>query len=60
MADQIYRTLGAALAFLVVLALIELTIPRPKKHVDQEQQDPQVWAVWEEARRITQDAAGGE
>jgi hypothetical protein len=58
--DQVARMLGAALVFLAVLVLIEVTIPRPRKQDQEQPQDPAVWAVWEEARRITQDAAGGE
>lgn len=61
MPDQVLRTLGAAIAFLLVLALVELSFPHGRRQhagVDQEEADPQVWEVLEEARNITRAAAG--
>lgn len=45
--------MGGAILLLVLLQLLS----RPAPDVPQDQDEPQVWEVLEEARRITQQAA---
>jgi succinate dehydrogenase hydrophobic anchor subunit len=53
------QALTATAAAILVLVLLEAWFPARPGHVDEDQDraDPQVWAVLEEARRITQAAA---
>lgn len=53
------QAFAATVAALVVLALLECWFPARPGPLDEDQEhtDPQVWAVLEEARRITQAAA---